>query len=86
MPLFYINVSKASLHVEDIEGEEFVDLAAAKASAEESMLALVAEQVRAGVVVDIRAMEILDASKELVETITVGEVLLKVIPPTTLHR
>jgi CBS-domain-containing membrane protein len=85
MPQFYFNIRKSDVQVEDIEGEELPDLAAAKVNAEESLLILVADYLKAKSPVDIHAIEICDAQREVVGIVSVGDVLPKVIPPTILQ-
>jgi hypothetical protein len=85
MPKYYFNIRKSDAHVEDIEGEEFSDLAAAKVNAEESILILFAEYLKAKSRVTIHAIEICDDAREVVAVVSTGEVLPKVIPPTILQ-
>jgi hypothetical protein len=86
MPLYYFNIRKNGTQVLDIEGEDFPNLAAAKANAEESILFLVAEQLKAKSPVDIHAVEICDALRQVVAVVSTAEILPKVIPPTILPR
>ncbi|TDK35161.1 hypothetical protein E2F50_12915 [Rhizobium deserti] len=86
MPLFYFNIRKNDANVEDIEGEELPDLGTATAYAEESILAMVAEQLKAKSSVDVYGIEITNAEKKVIAVVSTGEVLPKVIPPTILPR
>jgi hypothetical protein len=84
MPLFYFNMRKSDASVEGIEGEELPDLETATAYAEEGILALVAEHLKAKSPVDIYGIEITNAGGEVIAVVSTGEVLPKVIPPTIL--
>jgi hypothetical protein len=85
MPQDYFNIRKSDAYIEDVEGEELPDLDAAKVNAEERILALVGEQLKAKSPVEIHAIEISNAKREVVAVVSTDEVLPKVIPPSNLQ-
>ncbi len=60
MPRFYLNIRDGEDLIEDPEGSDLPDLAAARAEALSAARELLAERLKAGGVVNGQAMEIVD--------------------------
>jgi hypothetical protein len=86
MPLFYSNIRRDGDYVEDLEGEEFADIEVAKANAEESILILMAEQVKSKSLVEVRAIEICDAQRQVLAVVSLPDILPEVIPSSVLKE
>jgi hypothetical protein len=73
MPLFYLHVCNGNGFVEDEEGTEFPDLAAARLAAIDGLRDILAAEVRAGVLRRASFIEIEDEAHRLVLTVPFSE-------------
>jgi hypothetical protein len=86
MPIFYSNIRTRDDYAEDMEGEEFAHLEAAKLNAEESLLIMAGEEIKSQSPVRIRVIEISDAHKQVLAVVSLPDVLPKVLPPEVIGR
>jgi hypothetical protein len=76
MPRFYLHIREQDDFIEDIEGQDFVDLESARTEAVAAARDLLAAKVQAGEMVDGQRFEICDESGRALTTVPFQEALV----------
>ena len=75
MPMFHFNLRDGNILVEDNEGTDFRDLAAAVEEAVESACEMLAERVRNGKAIDCKVIEITDIDGGILSLVSLRDQL-----------
>jgi hypothetical protein len=80
MPKFFLNLQRVDKIIRDIEGQEFASVQDALRAAEASLCEIAADSLQAQCPILLEAVQITNASGEVIETVATYETIQRYLP------